>query len=200
MKSIRQSTAARTRLLPLPDAFVTATIATAARATYRNRVTPGDARRAADKAVRVLAVLAAFATVSACGGQVSEDRTSESPEARYARDACECATDPGCDPTAIVAGFAAGTPDEACVTAYADAMETRVTCTDTPAMPTCALFKTSPAAERYARAVCACGGNRPGCYGNALSEVRSSDPACLAQRAAGYEMDCTGRTGQECAL
>lgn len=194
MKQIRQSTAARTRLVPLPEAFATATIATAARATYRNRVTPGDARRAADKAVRVLAVMAAFA-LSACGGQVAE-----SPEARYAHDACECATDPGCDPSAIVAGFAAGTPDEACVTAYADAMETRVTCTDTPAMPTCALFKTSPAAERYARAVCACGGDRQGCYANALSEVVEADPVCLAKRAAVYEVDCTGRSGEQCVL
>lgn len=133
-----------------------------------------------------------------CSGQISD--REESPEARYARDACECATDPGCDPTAIVAGFAAGTPDEACVTAYADAMETRITCMDVPTMPTCALFETSPAAERYARAVCACGGDRPGCYANALGEVRGGNPACLDMRAAGYEVDCTGRTGQECVL
>lgn len=58
LTKVRQSTAARIRGAAIPEAFAIATIATAARASYRNRVTPADARRAADKAVRVLAVLA----------------------------------------------------------------------------------------------------------------------------------------------
>lgn len=194
MKSIRQSTAARTRLISLPEAFVTATVATAARTTYRNRVTPGDARRAADKMTRVLAILATLA-LEACGGRVAE----EDPFTRYAHDACECSTTPGCDPAAIVTALRAGSADVACVTAYADAMETRITCDATPAMPTCEIVP-GAAAARYAHAVCACGGDRAGCFANALGEATGSDPACLNERASGYEQDCTGRTNTGCTL
>lgn len=79
MTRVRQSTAARTRGTPVPEAFAAATIATA----LRTRVTPRDARRAADKAARVLATLAALAS-GACGG------ATDDAAARYADAICAC--------------------------------------------------------------------------------------------------------------
>lgn len=53
-------------------------------------------------------------------------------------------------------------------------------------------------AKRFARAVCACGTGFEGCYANVLDEARALAlvmPACLDAMAAGYERDCTGRSG-----
>lgn len=52
-----------------------------------------------------------------------------------------------------------------------------------------------PPAERFARAVCACEGNPPGCLANAIGESWRANAACLNAMAAGYERDCTGRSG-----
>lgn len=84
---VRQSTAARLRALPLPEAFANATITTAARATYSRRATSrGDARRSAAKAARVLATLAVF--VTGCGGIAVDTR--EDPRDRFAYAVCMC--------------------------------------------------------------------------------------------------------------
>lgn len=53
-------------------------------------------------------------------------------------------------------------------------------------------------ARRFARAVCACGDGFEGCYANAFGEARALAlvmPKCLDEMAAGYEKDCTGRSG-----
>lgn len=52
-----------------------------------------------------------------------------------------------------------------------------------------------PPAERFARAVCACEGNPPGCLANVLAEAWRGNAACIDAMAAGYEKDCTGRSG-----
>jgi hypothetical protein len=198
MKSImtrtRHSTATKLRAVDLPEAFALATVATATRKA-RN---PRDDRRALNKALRVAAVLATLA-LDACGGQVGE--SIQDPFTRYAEDACSCA-DPGpCNVTEIVTALRNGTPDVACVDAYSTAMEERVSCNVVP-MPTCEIFPGS-AAERFAKAVCAChatsGDMWSGCFDNALGEVRGGDPRCLTQLAIGYESDCSGRSGGECA-
>lgn len=59
---------------------------------------------------------------------------------------------------------------------------------------------TSDPALRYANAICACGGSHEGCVVNALTEVTGLNAGCLDARAAGYEVDCSGRTNADCDL
>lgn len=59
---------------------------------------------------------------------------------------------------------------------------------------------TSDPALRYANAICACGGSHEGCVVNALTEVTGLNAGCLDARAAGYEVDCSGRTNANCDL
>jgi hypothetical protein len=151
-----------------------------------------DAQCADDMSVRM---------IEACHGATPPEFVLADPFVRYAEDACSCA-DPGpCNVTEIVTALRNGTPDVACVDAYSTAMEERVSCNVVP-MPTCEIFPGS-AAERFAKAVCAChatsGDMWSGCFDNALGEVRGGDPRCLTQLAIGYESDCSGRSGGECA-
>ena len=132
----RRETSTRLRGLEIPDAFMDATVAAAARATYQKNAR--DARRLADKVRRIL--MAASLTLTACGGIVDTSVTN-------------------------------GHEIE-------------------PVTP-------HSAADRFANAVCACGNGWEGCYANVFHEARGLAaimPVCLDAMAAGYEIDCSGRS------
>ena len=142
--------------------------------------------------------------IEACHGKTPPAPVVEDYAERYARDACSCA-DPGpCVESEIVARLREPDVDRECVDQWSEAMETRTSCTDYPAMPTCAIVPPLDAAERYTRAVCAChvasGDTWPGCHDNVIGEVRGANATCLNQLAAGYEVDCSGRSGGSCEL